>query len=99
LGRHPANYKLTLMDFGVYFQHRDAFLRSPRGCAALFHRGIVSRLARLAIPDFEDIACLDPSEDILKAGACVLNGNGKEVLGHEALMPAEINLICGVYSV
>jgi hypothetical protein len=53
----------------------------------------------LAIPDFQDIACLDPSEDNLKAGACVLNGNGEEALWHEALTPAEINLICGVYSV
>jgi hypothetical protein len=29
----------------------------------------------------------------------VLNGNGDEALQHEALMPAEINLMCGVYSV
>ncbi|KAJ7811506.1 hypothetical protein B0H13DRAFT_1666774 [Mycena leptocephala] len=99
LGRRPASYKPTLVDFGVYVQRRDAFLRSPRGRAALFYGGIVGRLARLAIPDFQDIACLDPSEDILKAGACVLNGNGEEALWHEALTPAEINLICGVYSV
>ncbi|KAJ7323502.1 hypothetical protein DFH08DRAFT_787850 [Mycena albidolilacea] len=98
LGRRPASYKLTLVDFGVYVQRRDAFLCSPRGCAALFYGGIVRRLAHLAIPDFQDIACLDPSEDILKAGACVLNGNGEEALWHEALTLAEIDPICRVYS-
>ncbi|KAF7372585.1 hypothetical protein MVEN_00121300 [Mycena venus] len=99
LGRRPADYKPTLVDFGVYVQRRDAFLRSPRGRTALFYGGIVGRLARLAIPDFEDIACLDPSEDILKAGARVFNGNEEEALWHEALTPDEINLICGVYSI
>ncbi|KAJ7881500.1 hypothetical protein B0H14DRAFT_2340334 [Mycena olivaceomarginata] len=99
LGRRPAGYKPTFVDFGVYVQRRDAFLRSPRGRAALFYGGIVGRLARLAIPDFADIACLDPSEDILKTGARVLSGNREEALWHEALMPDEINLICGVYSV
>jgi hypothetical protein len=99
LGRRPAGYKPTFVDFGVYVQRRDAFLRSPRGRAALFYGGIVGRLARLAIPDFADIACLDPSEDILKTGAHVLSGNREEALWHEALTPDEINLICGVYSV
>jgi hypothetical protein len=99
LGRRPAGYKPTFVDFGVYVQRRDAFLRSPRGRAALFYGGIVGRLARSAIPDFADIACLDPSEDILKTGARVLSGNREEALWHEALTPDEINLICGVYSV
>ncbi|KAJ7334612.1 hypothetical protein DFH08DRAFT_707134 [Mycena albidolilacea] len=99
LGRRPASYKPTFVDFGVYVQRRDAFLRSPRGHVALFYGGIVGRLARSAIPDFADIACLDPSEDILKTGARVLSGNREEVLWHEALTPDEINLICGVYSV
>ncbi|KAJ7304752.1 hypothetical protein DFH08DRAFT_1055374 [Mycena albidolilacea] len=99
LGCRPASYKPTLVDFGVYVQRRDTFIRPPHGRAALFYGGIVGRLVRLAIPDFQDIACLDPSEDILKAGTCVLNGNGEEALWHEAQTPAEINLICGVYSV
>ncbi|KAJ7713322.1 hypothetical protein B0H14DRAFT_2413895, partial [Mycena olivaceomarginata] len=98
LGRRPAGYKPTFVDFGVYVQRRDIFLHSPRGRAALFYGGIVGRLARLAIPDFADIACLDPSEDILKTGARMLSGNREEALWHEALTPDEINLICGVYS-
>ncbi|KAJ7776669.1 hypothetical protein B0H14DRAFT_3508251 [Mycena olivaceomarginata] len=80
LGRRPAGYKPTFVDFGVYVQRRDAFLRSPHGRAALFYGDIVGRLARSAIPDFADIACLDPSEDILKTGARMLSGN------HEAQM-------------
>ncbi|KAJ7707911.1 hypothetical protein B0H14DRAFT_2646762 [Mycena olivaceomarginata] len=95
----PAGYKPTFVDFGVYVQRRNTFLRSPRGRVALFYGGIIGRLARSAIPDFADIAYLDPSEDILKTGAHVLSGNREEALWHEALTPDEINLICGVYSV
>ncbi|KAJ7500187.1 hypothetical protein B0H11DRAFT_1714903 [Mycena galericulata] len=99
LGRRPAGYKPTLVDFGVYVQRRDAFLRSSRGRAALFYGGIVGRLARMVIPDFEDVACLDPSEDILKTGAHVSSGNGEGALCYEALTEDEIDLICGVYTV
>jgi hypothetical protein len=99
LGRRPAGYTPTLVDFGVYVQRRDAFLRSSRGRAALFHGGVIGRLARSVIPDFEDIACLDPSEDILKAGARVSSGNGERALWHEVLTQDEINLVCGVYTI
>ncbi|KAJ6451720.1 hypothetical protein DFH06DRAFT_923558, partial [Mycena polygramma] len=97
LGRRPPGYKPTHIDHGVYVQQRDAFLRSPRGRAALFYGGVVGRLARLAIQDFEDVACLDPSEDILEAGAHVSSANGEEARWHEALTDKEIHLICGVY--
>ncbi|KAJ6601700.1 hypothetical protein DFH09DRAFT_900336, partial [Mycena vulgaris] len=99
LGRRPAGYKPTLVDFGVYVQRRDTFLRSSRGRAALFYGGIVGRLARLVLSDFEDIACLDPSEDILKAGVCVSSEDEEGALWHEALTEDEIDLICGVYTV
>ncbi|KAJ7876639.1 hypothetical protein B0H13DRAFT_1632076 [Mycena leptocephala] len=99
LGRRPAGYTPTLVDFGVYVQRRDAFLRSSRDRAALFHGGVVGRLARSVIPDFEDITCLDPSEDILKAGARVSSGNGERALWHEVLTQDEINLVCGVYTI
>ncbi|KAJ7856241.1 hypothetical protein B0H14DRAFT_2352813, partial [Mycena olivaceomarginata] len=97
LGRRPAGYRPTLVDFGVYVQRRDAFLHSPRGRAALFYGGIVGRLARLVIPNFEDLACVDPSEDILMTGARVVSRNGEDALWHETLTLEEINLICGVY--
>ncbi|KAJ7859849.1 hypothetical protein B0H14DRAFT_2350966 [Mycena olivaceomarginata] len=99
LGRRPAGYRPTLVDFGVYVQRHDAFLHSPRGRAALFYGGIVGRLARLVIPNFEDLACVDPSEDILMTGARVVSRNGEDALWHETLTLEEINLICGVYSV
>ncbi|KAJ6512356.1 hypothetical protein DFH09DRAFT_941449 [Mycena vulgaris] len=99
LGRRPAGYTPTLIDFGVYVQHQDTFLCSSRSRAALLYGGIVGRLARLVLSDFEDIACLDPSEDILKAGAHVSSGDEEGALWHEALMEDEINLICGVYTV
>ncbi|KAJ6447546.1 hypothetical protein C8R47DRAFT_1085249 [Mycena vitilis] len=83
--RRPPGYKPTHIDHGVYVQQRDAFLRSPRGRAALFYGGVVGRLARLAIQDFEDVACLDPSEDILEAGAHVSSANGEEGGGMKPL--------------
>ncbi|KAF8200486.1 hypothetical protein K438DRAFT_1582735, partial [Mycena galopus ATCC 62051] len=97
LGRRPAGYPPTLVDFGVYVQCRDTFLRSSRGRSALFYRGIVGRLARLVLSDFEDIACLSPSEDILDTGVRVSSGEG--ALWHEVLTENEIDLICGVYTV
>ncbi|KAJ7020524.1 hypothetical protein C8F04DRAFT_1274998 [Mycena alexandri] len=39
LGRRPAGYIPTLLDFGVYVQHRDGFLHSSRGRVALFYGG------------------------------------------------------------
>ncbi|KAJ7089907.1 hypothetical protein C8R44DRAFT_596373, partial [Mycena epipterygia] len=99
LGRRPAGYSPTLVDLGVYIQRRDTFLRSSRGRAALFYGGIVGRLARLVLSDSEDIACLGPSEDILKTGARVSSGNEEKALWHEALTEEEIDIICGVYSV
>ncbi|KAJ7030138.1 hypothetical protein C8F04DRAFT_962053 [Mycena alexandri] len=99
LGRRPAGYMPTLVDFGVYVQHRDGFLHSSRGRVALFYGGIVGRLARLVLSDSEDLACLEPSEDVLDAGARVTSRNGEEVLWYEALTEEEIRLICGVYVV
>ncbi|KAJ7473910.1 hypothetical protein B0H11DRAFT_1728787 [Mycena galericulata] len=99
LGRRPAGYTPTLVDLGVYVQQRDAFLRSSRGRAALFYGGIVGRLARSVLSDFEDIACLGPSEDILKAGRRVSSEGEETALWHEALTEEEVDLICGVYTV
>ncbi|KAJ7883690.1 hypothetical protein B0H14DRAFT_2564768 [Mycena olivaceomarginata] len=71
--RRPAGYTPTLLDFGAYVQQRDAFPPSLRGRAALFYGGIVGRLARLVIPDLEDVACLDPPADVLEAGDNEIN--------------------------
>ncbi|KAJ7079226.1 hypothetical protein B0H15DRAFT_788157 [Mycena belliarum] len=96
LGRRPPGYEPTLVDYGVYVQRRDMFLRSPRGRAALFYGGIVGRLARLVLSDFTDIACLAPSEDVLKTGARVSTSDG--ALWHETLTEAELGIVCGVYT-
>ncbi|KAJ7759957.1 hypothetical protein B0H16DRAFT_1313158 [Mycena metata] len=97
LGRRPAGYIPTLLDFGVYVQYRDGFLHSSRGRVALFYGGIVGRLARLVLSDSEGLACLEASEDILDTGARVASGNGEEALWYETLMKEEIRVICGVY--
>ncbi|KAJ7176581.1 hypothetical protein C8R46DRAFT_889507 [Mycena filopes] len=97
LGRRPAGYEPTLVDYGVYVQRRNAFLRSPRGHAALFYGGIVGRLARFVLSDFTDAACLTPSDDVIKTGASMSTGHG--ALWREALTEDEVGIICGVYTV
>ncbi|KAK7039837.1 hypothetical protein R3P38DRAFT_2514879 [Favolaschia claudopus] len=100
LGRRHAGYTPTLVDFGVYVERRNSFLRSPRGRVALFYGGIVGRLARLVLTDFEDLACYDPYEDVLKSGVRVEGTrDGETVLWHETLTEDEVGIICGVYAV
>ncbi|KAJ7615013.1 hypothetical protein FB45DRAFT_758155 [Roridomyces roridus] len=99
LGRRPKGYIPTSVDLGVYVQRRNAFLRTPRGHAALFHGGIIGRLARLVLIDAEDLALLEPSDDVLRSGTCVCRLNGGSSLWHQSLSPDEIKLICGFYAV
>ncbi|KAK6987632.1 hypothetical protein R3P38DRAFT_3332483 [Favolaschia claudopus] len=100
LGRRHAGYTPTLVDYGVYVERRNSFLRSPRGRVALFYGGIVGRLARLVLSDFEDLACYDPYEDVLKSGVRVEAArDGDTILWHETLTQDEVDIICGVYIV
>ncbi|KAK7015660.1 hypothetical protein R3P38DRAFT_2786602 [Favolaschia claudopus] len=100
LGRRHVGYTPTLVDFGVYVERRNSFLRSPRGRVALFYGGIVGRLARLVLTDFEDLACYDPYEDVLKSGVRVEETRDEEtVLWHETLTEDEVGIVCGVYAV
>ncbi|KAJ7352382.1 hypothetical protein DFH08DRAFT_693300, partial [Mycena albidolilacea] len=97
LGPRPTGYQPTLLNYRVYIQCHDIFLCSPHGCATLFYGGIVSRLARLVLSDFTNVACLPPSEDVLKTGVCVSTGDG--ALWHEALTEDELSIICRVYTI
>ncbi|KAJ7739326.1 hypothetical protein B0H16DRAFT_1465284 [Mycena metata] len=99
LGCRTSDYRPTLVDFAAYVQRRDAFVRSSRGRTALFYGGIVGRIACLVLSDFEDVACLEPSEDVLQTGARVSRRNGEGELHFETLTKEEINLICGVYTI
>ncbi|KAK6966508.1 hypothetical protein R3P38DRAFT_3337916 [Favolaschia claudopus] len=88
LGRRHAGYTPTLVDYGVYVERRNSFLRSRR------------RLARLVLSDFEDLACYDPYEDVLKSGVRVEAArDGDTILWHETLTQDEVDIICGVYIV
>ncbi|KAK6974229.1 hypothetical protein R3P38DRAFT_3335867 [Favolaschia claudopus] len=55
--------------------------------------GIVGRLARLVLTDFEDLACYDPYEDVLKSGVRV-----EETRDEETVLD-EVGIVCGVYAV
>ncbi|KAG6836246.1 hypothetical protein H0H93_009896 [Arthromyces matolae] len=82
-------------DYAAYLSHRDRFLRSPRGRAALMHGGIVSRLAREAV-QYQHVYD-GPTFDVFSTGA-MLPGSS---VGYwdDALTDHEINVICGVYKV
>ncbi|KAJ7608696.1 hypothetical protein FB45DRAFT_762911, partial [Roridomyces roridus] len=103
LGRRAEGYKATRVDYGAYVQRRDDFLRSPRGHAALFHGGIIGRIARLVLDDTEDLACLEPSDTVLSTGVCLHDYEGKPPprfsVWHESLTPTEVSLVCGLYTV
>ncbi|KAJ7796839.1 hypothetical protein B0H14DRAFT_3494341 [Mycena olivaceomarginata] len=75
----PATNRLSLILGSTFSGGTHSSAR--RVVARLSSMGALSvdSLARL-FPDFEDIACLDPSEDILKTGARVLSRNGEEAL-------------------
>ncbi|KAJ7189696.1 hypothetical protein GGX14DRAFT_382956 [Mycena pura] len=98
LGVRPAGYNGTQNDYRAYVERRDDFLRSSRGCVALFHGGIVARIARMVIENFEDRACARPSDIVLDVAVRFADLDGGS-LWHEALTPSEIDLICGVYKV
>ncbi|KAJ7197663.1 hypothetical protein GGX14DRAFT_667806, partial [Mycena pura] len=99
LGCRPAAYNGTQVDYRAYVERRDDFLRSSRGCIALFHGGIVARIGRMVIENCEDKACVMPSEDDLDVGVRLVDMDGEASLWQEALTPQEIDLICGVYKV
>ncbi|KAI0310451.1 hypothetical protein OF83DRAFT_1035695, partial [Amylostereum chailletii] len=46
LGWLPKGYRPTYVDYGVYVAHRDEFLLSGRGVAAILEGGLVGRIAR-----------------------------------------------------
>ncbi|KAG6819796.1 hypothetical protein H0H93_008550 [Arthromyces matolae] len=95
LGYRPANYQPDAADYAAYLSYRDSFLRSPKGRAALMHGGIVSRLAREAVP-YQHVFD-GPTLDVFSTGAMLPVSS----VGYwdDCLTEHEINLICGVYKV
>ncbi|KAJ7604971.1 hypothetical protein FB45DRAFT_767826 [Roridomyces roridus] len=98
LGRRSEAYKGTIVDFWVYVKQRNDFLHSPRGHVALFYGGIIGRVARLVLEDPEDLACLAPSDELLRTGARFYDDEAL-ALWRPVLTLDEVNLICGVYEV
>jgi hypothetical protein len=97
LGHRPENYVPDLADYAAYVEARQAFLRLPRGRAALTKGGIVWRLAIEILGD-NNAVLEGPSADVLTHGHCVKLSNGDE-LWDDDLSTEELDLICGVYHV
>lgn len=89
----PFGYIPDITDFLVYEQARDAFLQTPRGCAALSMGGIVWRLAKEALS----------SREVL-SGPCELTSTTvaqEPGVAYKAaiLSDDELDFICGMYLV
>ncbi|KAG6847580.1 hypothetical protein H0H93_007274, partial [Arthromyces matolae] len=96
LGYRPKDYKPDELDYLAYVFHRDNFLRTPRGRAALLKGGIISRLARDVI-EYQHV--LDgPTCNVFSTGTMLPSHSG---VGYwdDTLNEHEIYLICGVYKV
>ncbi|KAF7299320.1 hypothetical protein MIND_00881000 [Mycena indigotica] len=99
LGRRPPGYRLNTIDYQAYVKRRDDFLKSQRGWAALFHGGIVSRIARMTIGDYLHNIHASPPGTTLYQGAFLADIGEGRALWREALTASEIDLILGVYKV
>ncbi|KAJ7437513.1 hypothetical protein FB451DRAFT_1152562 [Mycena latifolia] len=98
LGFRPKSYRPTPLDFRAYETHRDRFLKSPRGRAALFAGGIVGRLARQIVNP--DLASLGPSAEVFQSGVCLWDGASSTAsYWDDSLTEYEVDLICGIYEV
>jgi hypothetical protein len=97
LGYRPVGYKFDLMDYQSYVSRRRAFLRSPRGRAALLYGGVVGRIARSEI-SAEDVVS-GPTDDAVLDGIRLWDGHSSFAYWDDCLTSQEIDLICGVYHV
>ena len=95
LGRRDKGYKPDDIDYKMYVQQRDAFLRSPRGRAALLAGGIVARIAWDVVP--YRMVYDGPLEDVYDNG--IYFSAGQTGYYDDVLLEEEVSLICGTYSV
>ncbi|KAJ7693237.1 hypothetical protein B0H17DRAFT_1010301 [Mycena rosella] len=100
LGFRPPKYKHSLADYRAYVSLRRAFLRGPRGRAALLYGGVVGRLARSDWVDVDQIF-RGPSADVRspKNRIYLWDGRTATACSDDRLSDHEIELICGVYHV
>ncbi|KAF7307603.1 hypothetical protein MIND_00555500 [Mycena indigotica] len=99
LGRRRANYQPTTVDYRAYVKRRDAFLTSPRGRVALFQGGFVARIARMVIPNYQEVIRSLQGETVPEYGVFLADIPYGGSLWYQALTPSEIDLVLGVYMV
>jgi hypothetical protein len=97
LGERREGYVPGAADYEAYENARDAFLRSPRGRAALLKGGIVWRLAMEFLEP--GLVLAGPSDDALVCGQSFRPIAGNPDYYDDYLKPDELDLICGVYQV
>ena len=96
LGNRPAKYSFDLADFAGYEVLRDSFFRSQSyGPHALREGGIIARLAREVLPNFN--ALFGPSPEALSGRRARFN-YGNEIYVDDDFSEEELGLICGTYA-
>ncbi|KAK7029036.1 hypothetical protein VNI00_014746 [Paramarasmius palmivorus] len=98
LGYRTKDYKFESIDYITYTHHRNRFLHTPRGHAALRLGGIVGRIARGVISWDGVIARPAESATELRGyGDCVVTESAQ--YWDDYLTEEELDLVCGVYDV
>lgn len=94
LGWRNVDYVPDAFEFYAYEAERDAFLRGPRGTAALLVGGIVGRIARDVLDPNDALA--GPSKYVSSKGS-IFESTSMGLYTGDELTEEEKNLICGVY--
>lgn len=101
LGLRPKDFAITKEDYDEYLRRREHLLKGPRGCAALMHGGIVSRIARDVLD--LSVVLIGPSAEAVSVGLASRYAVADEVyqytLNDDHLSTHEFDIICGVYYV
>ncbi|KAK0215265.1 hypothetical protein EDD85DRAFT_751844, partial [Armillaria nabsnona] len=97
LGYHPANYCPDFIDYLAYENHRDSFLHSQRGRAALMAGGILGHLAK-DIVEYRQVY-YGPSDEVFASGISLQSDRGDYSYWDDDLKTEEVDLLCGIYQV
>ncbi|KAK7023442.1 hypothetical protein VNI00_016748 [Paramarasmius palmivorus] len=90
------NHKFESLDYITYVHHRNRFLHTPRGQAALRLGGIVGRIARSVI-SWDGAGPAESAPELRGYGECVMTESGQ--YWDDQLTEEELDLVCGAYDV
>ncbi|KAK7030911.1 hypothetical protein VNI00_013857 [Paramarasmius palmivorus] len=96
LGFRTKDHKFESVDYITYVHHRNRFLHTPRGQAALRLGGIVGRIARSVI-SWNGAGPAGNAPELRGYGECIVTESDQYWDDH--LTEEELDLVCGAYDV